>query len=69
MKLDRVTRYQTYVVSCWQEQGEYSGKTSWRFRLEIPRTGEQRILRSLQGVIAVIEDGIKKSGSKNLKPL
>ena len=59
-KASREMHYQTYLVSCWQEQDKATGKTSWRFRLEIPKTGKQHMLTTLKDVMAVIEEALDK---------
>jgi hypothetical protein len=65
-KASREMRYQTYLVSCWQEQDETTGKTSWRFRLEFLKTGKQHLLTTLKEVMAVIEEALDhKPGNKS----
>ena len=48
-------RYQTYLVTCWQERDEVMGTAVWRFRLETPRSGHRRIFISLEQVMSTIE--------------
>jgi len=48
-------RYQTYLVTCWQERDEVMGTAVWRFRLETPRSGQRRIFTTLEEVMSVIE--------------
>ena len=64
-KASREMHYQTYLVSCWLEQDETDGKSSWRFRLEIPRTGEQHMMTTLKDVMAVIETELHQNKEKN----
>jgi hypothetical protein len=64
MDKPRSVHYQTYLLSCWQEQDETTGKTSWRFRLEIPRTGEQHMMTTLKDVMAVIEEALENQPEK-----
>jgi nuclear transport factor 2 (NTF2) superfamily protein len=67
-KASREMHYQTYLVSCWQEQDETNGKSSWRFRLEIPRNGQQHMMTTLKDVMAVIKTELQKNQEKNMNP-
>jgi hypothetical protein len=53
-------RYQTYLVTCWQERDEVVGTAVWRFRLETPRDGRRRIFTTLEEVISIIETELHK---------
>ena len=48
-------RYQTYLVTCWQERDEVMGTAVWRFRLETARSGQRRIFTTLEEVMSTIE--------------
>ena len=64
MKARREMNYQTFLVSCWQEYDEVTDKTSLRFRVEIPKTGEHHLSMSIKDVIAIIEIEIQKNLKK-----
>lgn len=51
----RPPRYQTYLITCWQERDEIAATTTWRFRLETPRSGHRRIFTTLEEVMTAIE--------------
>jgi hypothetical protein len=47
--------YQIYLLTIWEEDGqETRGVDEWRFRLEDPRTGQQRGFTSLDALAANI---------------
>lgn len=48
-------RYQTYLLTCWQERDKVRGTVRWRFRLETPRSGQRRIFTTLEEVMSIIE--------------
>lgn len=48
-------RYQTYLVTCWQEGDETATAISWRFRLETIHTGQRRLFTALEEVMSAIE--------------
>jgi hypothetical protein len=52
---DRAPRYETYLLTCWQERDEVAGTVTWRFRLETPRSGKRRLFKALKEVVAMIE--------------
>jgi hypothetical protein len=52
---DRAPRYHTYLLTCWQERDEVAGTVTWRFRLETPRSGRQRIFKTFMEVMETIE--------------
>jgi hypothetical protein len=54
------SRYQTYLVTCWQEREEVVGPGVWRCRLETPRDGRRRIFTTLEEVISIIETELHK---------
>ena len=58
MEQQHLPRYQTYLVTCWQERDEAAGTLTWRFRLETPRSGEQRLFASLEEVKETIETAL-----------
>ncbi|MGD2050634.1 MAG: hypothetical protein PVH03_14130 [Chloroflexota bacterium] len=49
------SRYQTYLLTCWQERDKVKGMAIWRFRLETPRSGHRRIFTTLEEVMSIIE--------------
>ncbi len=42
-------RYQAYLLRCWQETS--AGVTTWRFSVEVVRTGEWHGFASLEAVM------------------
>jgi len=64
-KANREMRYQTFLLSCWQEQDDVAKKTSLRFRVEIPKTGEHHLSTSLKDVMSIIETEIRKTFKRN----
>ena len=54
-------RYQTFLVTCWQERDEVVGTAVWRFRLETLRSGHRRIFTTLEEVMSTIEMGLQIS--------
>ncbi len=48
-------RYQTYLITCWQERDEIAATTTWRFRLETPRSGQHWIYTTLEEVMTAIQ--------------
>jgi hypothetical protein len=52
---DRAPRYETYLLTCWQERDEVAGTVTWRFKLETPRSGQRRLFKTLKEVIETIE--------------
>jgi hypothetical protein len=66
----RTSRYQSYVVRCWQEHSFHAGRETrvWRFSLENPRTNLRRgfatfeaLLISLQAELA--DDNVDNDGT------
>jgi hypothetical protein len=55
----RAPRYQTYLLTCWQERDEIAGTVTWRFKLETPRSGERRMFTRLKEVMEAIEMELK----------
>ncbi len=55
MEHDRPQRYQTYVITCWQERDAMAEHRSWIFILEVSRSGERRRLITLEEVKIAIE--------------
>jgi hypothetical protein len=64
-KASREMHYQTFLVSCWQEHDEVFDKTSLRFRVEIPKTGEHHLSTSLKDVMSIIETELCKTFDRN----
>ena len=58
MEQQHLPCYQTYLVTCLQERDEAAGTLTWRFRLETPRSGEQRLFASLEEVKETIETAL-----------
>jgi hypothetical protein len=52
---DRAPRYDTYLLTCWQEGDEVARTVTWRFKLETPRSGRRRLFKTLQEVMTTIE--------------
>jgi hypothetical protein len=52
---DQAPRYQTYLLTCWQERDEVAGTVTWRFKLETPRSGSRRLFVTLKAVLEAIE--------------
>jgi hypothetical protein len=48
-------RYDTYLLTCWQERDEVAGTVTWRFKLETPRSGRWRLFMTLKEVMQTIE--------------
>jgi hypothetical protein len=53
-------RYQTFLITCWQEQDELAGNPFWRFRLETVRSDEKRLFTTLEEVKMAIETELKE---------
>jgi len=55
--LENSPRYHTYVLTLWEERSLDPTKPAvWRFRLEIPRTGQIRGFATFEGMTAFLED-------------
>ena len=55
--LENPPRYCTFVLTLWEERSVDSAKpVVWRFRLEIPRTGQQRGFATFKEMTAFLED-------------
>ena len=52
---DKAPRYQTYLLTCWQERDEVGGTVTWRFSLETPQSGRRRLFVTLKEVVETIE--------------
>ena len=64
-RASREMHYQTFLVSGWQEHDDITGKTSLRFRVEIPKTGEHHLSTSIKDVISIIQIEIHKTVEGN----
>jgi hypothetical protein len=58
--------YHTFLLTLWEERNEDPDLPgAWRFRLEDPRTGQQRGFANLEALVAALEqemvDGDKAS--------
>lgn len=52
-------RYHTFLLTLWEERNEDPDLPSvWRFRLEDPRTGQQRGFANLEALMAALEQEI-----------
>jgi hypothetical protein len=53
----KTSRYQSYVVRCWQEHSVHAGRETrvWRFSLQNPRTNEQRGFATLEGLLISLQ--------------
>jgi hypothetical protein len=54
-KAGKPLRYQTYLLTCWQERDEVAGTVTWRFRLETSQSGRRRLFLTLKEVMEAIE--------------
>jgi hypothetical protein len=59
MRSDQPPRYQTYLLTCWQERDEVAGRVTWRFKLETPRSGSRRLFATLKEAMETIEREIE----------
>lgn len=49
-------RYYTFLLTLWEERDQDpNSPVVWRFRLEDPRTGQQRGFASLESLVAALE--------------
>jgi len=62
---DKLPRYETYLLRCWQERSQQAEEflVVWRFSLENPHTGQRRGFASLEALLAslqaeLINDGV-----------
>lgn len=54
--------YRIYLLTVWQEQNRGPPeKIVWRFRLEDPRTGRQRLCADAMTLLAVLEEFVLAS--------
>lgn len=54
-KQESIVRYQTYLLTCWQERDEVAGTVAWRFKLETPQSGSRRLFVTLKEAMEMIE--------------
>jgi hypothetical protein len=55
-------RYHTFLLTLWEERNEDPDLPGvWRFRLEDPRTGQQRGFASLEGMVAFLRSKLVSS--------
>jgi hypothetical protein len=52
---DQAPRYQTFLLTCWQERDEVVGTVTWRFKLETPQSGSRRLFVTLKEAMEMIE--------------
>jgi hypothetical protein len=51
-----LTRYRTFLLTLWEEGSRDGGSPPvWRFRLEDPRTGQQRGFASLEALVEALQ--------------
>lgn len=56
---DQAPRYQTFLLTCWQERDEVAGTVTWRFKVETPQSGSQRLFVTLKEAMEAIEEGLE----------
>lgn len=56
--------YQVFLLRCWEERGECSDPTRWRFSVQDPGTGQRRGFASLEGLIAFLTNQFGARGMK-----
>lgn len=56
---DQASRYQTFLLTCWQERDEVAGTVTWRFKLETPHSGSRRLFVTLKQAMEAIENELK----------
>ena len=50
-------RYHIFLLTLWEERSQDLAKAAvWRFRLEIPRSGERRGFATLEELMAFLEE-------------
>ena len=52
-----MSRYQSFVVRCWQEHSLHAGRetSAWRFSLENPRTSRRRGFATLEALLVALQ--------------
>jgi hypothetical protein len=56
------TRYRAFLLTLWEERNRDAGSPPvWRFRLEDPRTGQQRGFASLESLVEALKQVIADS--------
>ncbi len=56
---DQAPRYQTFLLTCWQERDEVTGTVTWRFKLETPQFGSRRLFLTLKEAMEAIEEELE----------
>ncbi len=52
----RSIRYRAFLLTLWEERGrDRDSPQVWRFRLEDPRTGQQRGFASLEALVEALK--------------
>jgi hypothetical protein len=53
----KTSRYQAYVVRCWQEPSVHAGRETrvWRFSLQDPRTSQRRGFATLEALLVSLQ--------------
>ena len=51
------SRYQSFVVRCWQEHSLHAGRETgvWRFSLENPSTNQRRGFATLEALLVAMQ--------------
>jgi hypothetical protein len=52
---NKAPRYETYLLTCWQERDEVARTVTWRYSLETPQSGRRRLFVTLKEVVETIE--------------
>ena len=56
MTQSRRSRYQAYILRCWEEVDESADLTIWRFSLQDPRSGQRRGFTNLTALVIALQD-------------
>ena len=59
----QAARYQTYLITCWQERDTVLETAVWRFRLETPCPGKRHIFTTLEEVMSIIKAELSEKSS------
>ena len=54
----KASRYQSYVLRCWQEHSVHAGRETmaWRFSLQNPRTNQRRAFATLESLLVSLQE-------------
>ena len=58
----KMSRYQSYIVRCWQEHSVHAGREImvWRFSLQNPRTNQRRGFATLEALLISLQAELDK---------